>query len=95
MTDLLTLRRSTLVPILLVDGPCAGTWTQVAAWGQECWQRVGRTGVDKQVWARYDHSPLRQGEYFYSGMCLSTSDLGAALAAHKKAGHTHGESRGL
>lgn len=98
MSDLV-LNRQRLVPVLLVDGPCAGTWTHVAAWGQECWQRIGkplpsRAGSDVQVWARYDHSPARQGEYLYSGICCTTDELGRGIAAHKRAGHTFGESEG-
>jgi hypothetical protein len=87
----------TLVTVLLADGPCAGRYEQVAAWGTECWVRIGqpgKPGVDTQMWARYDHNPLRRGEYVYAGVAVTTDMLGRALQRHKQAGHIHGESYG-
>ena len=95
MSDLLERKR--LVPVLCVDGPCAGIWASVAVFGQELWQRVGRPGstsVETQMWARYDHHPLLRARYIYSGITVTTDELQRGIAAHKAAGHTYGESEG-
>lgn len=86
-----------LITVRLEDGPCAGRFEQVAAWGNECWARVGKPGKpgpETQMWARYDHNPLSRGEYVYSGITITTDELQHALDAAQADGHTYGESRG-
>lgn len=86
-----------LITVRLVDGPCAGRFEQVAAWGNECWARVGKPGkttVETQMWARYDHDPLTRGEYTYSGVTVTTDQLARGLAEAQADGHSYGESRG-
>jgi hypothetical protein len=95
--EALQLDRRSLVTVYLADGPCAGRHEQVAAWGAECWVRVGkpqRLGVDTQMWSRYDHNPLRRGEYVYSGITVDTETFRRALAAALRDGHQYGESYG-
>lgn len=91
------IRRDRLVTVLLVNGPAEGTYAQVAVFGQQVWQRVGKpggTGVDTQMWAMYEHNPMRRGEYVYSGHIVDTDTFQRALHAHQAAGNTHGESYG-
>lgn len=86
-----------LVTVHLADGPCAGRFEQVAAWGAECWTRVGPPGghgVESQMWARYDHVPLTKGRYVYSGVTIDTETMRNALAALVRDGHDYGESYG-
>jgi hypothetical protein len=86
-----------LTTVRLVDGPCEGAYAQVPGTGVECWQRVGKpggVGVESQMWARYDHNPLRRGEYVYSGVTIDTETFVCALAAMQLDGHTYGESYG-
>lgn len=85
------------IVVLLADGPCAGRHETVAAWGAECWARIGKPGgfgVESQMWSRYDHDPFSHGEYRYSGITVTTSELEAGVHAMQAAGHTFGESRG-
>lgn len=94
--ELLDLKRRPTV-VHLTDGPCAGRYTEVATWGQECWQRIGPpggVGVETQMWARYDHNPMTLGEYVYSGVTITSDELQRALDGLMADGHTYGESRG-
>lgn len=88
------IERTKLIPVLLVDGPCAGRWEHVAVFGDESWVRVGQAGIDRQMWARYSHNPVARGEYLYSGAMLTTQELGESLKRHEDAGNTIGEAYG-
>jgi len=84
-----------LIPVLLCDGPCAGTWASVPDTGVEVWQRVGKpagVGVETQMWSRYDYAG-RAG-YRYSGVTVTSDQLEAGLRAAQADGHTYGESYG-
>jgi hypothetical protein len=89
------LKERPLVTVLLVDGPCAGRYEQVAAFSAECWTRVGPPGgigVESQMWARYDRAT--RGTYRYAGITITTDQMQNALAAMQRDGHTYGESYG-
>ncbi len=88
------IERTKLIPVLLVDGPCAGRWEHVAVFGDECWVRVGKSGADRQAWARYNHNPTKRGEYLYSGFGMTSSEFQEALQRHTDAGNTYGEAYG-
>lgn len=91
------IERRKLIPVILVDGPCAGRWEHVAVFGDECWARVGKplkTGVETQMWARYTHNPVGRGEYLWSGDVTDSQSLADALRWHQQDGNTHGEAYG-
>jgi hypothetical protein len=95
--ELLAPNHRRLSTVLLADGPCAGTYAQIANVGMECWQRVGKprgAGIDSRMWARYNANPMRPGEYVYSGFMLTSDEMQESLARHEAAGHTYGESYG-
>jgi hypothetical protein len=81
-----------MTTVRLIDGPCAGTWAEAPEF-RELWQRIGRKGVEAQMWARYD--PASRCEYTYSGVTITTEQLRDALYELECDGHTYGESYGV
>lgn len=77
------------VVVRLADGPCAGSYATVKAFGEDCYQRLARR---EDVWLRYVKNLFKRGEYVWSGEVLTTPELQARIAADKQ--NTYAASEG-
>jgi hypothetical protein len=66
-----TWERDRDVVVRLSDGPCAGTYATVKAFGEDCWQRLG----NESVMLRYIKNLYEPGEYVWSGDALTDDQL--------------------
>lgn len=64
--------RNREVTVRLIDGPCAGTFARVVAFGDELYQRLGKR---EQVWLRYFKNLYRSGEYLWSGEAYTSHEM--------------------
>ena len=80
------------VVVRLADGPCAGSYATVKAFGDECWHRLGRS---EQVFLRYFKNLFAPAEYVWSGEALTEPELVARMHTEQaESGAVFGRSHG-